>query len=189
MKSWIQKTDNLNLFQLGQTPTRVTDTSETLIDHAYSNIPENIVSVTAPHYSIRDHYPVCVTRKVSNSFNRGPVHKLISYRDTKHFNQSEFIQELENQPWSVINIYDNVSDALDYFINLFTTVLNKHAPKKKRRVKQQNQPNWMNSEISDAMKTRDDYKKKQKTSNTTNHGSIKSKTKYINPRRIIMPKQ
>ena len=71
VKSWIQKTENLNLSQLVQTPTRITDTSETLIDHAYSNIPENIVSVTVPHYSVSDHYPVCVTRKVSKSFNRG----------------------------------------------------------------------------------------------------------------------
>ena len=161
--SWMQKTEQLNLFQLVQTPTRVTHSTETLIDHAYSNVPENIVSISVPCYSISDHYPVCITRKITNSFSRGPVHKFITYRDTKGFSEADFIQDLENQPWSVINIYDNVTDALDYFAKLFQTVLNKHASKKKRRVKRQTQPNWMNAEISNAIRTRDNYHKSKST--------------------------
>lgn len=175
VKSWIKKTENLNLTQLVQTPTRVTDTSETLIDHVYSNTPENIVSVTVPQYSISDHYPVCVTRKVSKSFSRGPVHKFICYRDTKSFNESDFIHELENQPWSIMNIFEDASDALDYFTNLFTSVLDKHAPKKKRRVKRQKQPNWMNPEISSAMKTRDYQKNKDTTQYKVLRNQVKSK--------------
>ena len=54
--------------------------------------------------SINDHYPVCVTRKHSNSFERGPVHKFISYRETKSFNETDFINEPEEQPWTVLNI-------------------------------------------------------------------------------------
>ena len=57
--SWTVKTEQLNLFQLVQTPTRVTHSMETLIDHAYSNVPENIVSIFVPCYSISDHYSVC----------------------------------------------------------------------------------------------------------------------------------
>ena len=38
---WMQKTEQLNLFQLVQTPTRVTYSTETLIDLAYSNVPES----------------------------------------------------------------------------------------------------------------------------------------------------
>ena len=80
VKAWLQKTENLIFSQLVLSPTRVTDSSKTIIDHDYSNVPDNIVSVSVPRYSISDHYPVCVTRKLSNSFDRGLVHKFISYR-------------------------------------------------------------------------------------------------------------
>ena len=112
-----------------------------------------------PHYSISDHYPVCVTRKISNTFDRGPVHKFISYREAKSFNENAFITELEEQPWTVMNIFDTASDALDYFISTFNSVLNKHAPKKKRRVKKSKQPNWMNQNIMAARRTRDSIDK------------------------------
>ena len=59
----------------------------------------------------------------------------------------------------MINIFDSASDALDYFVSTFNSVLNKHAPKKKRRVKKSKQPNWMNQNISNAIKTRDSIDK------------------------------
>ena len=73
----------------------------------------------------------------------------------KSFNEATFILELVNQPWTVIEIFDNASDALDYFSEIFTSVISKHAPQKRKRVKRLKQPNWMNNEISNAMKTRD----------------------------------
>ena len=60
-QNWLQIMDAINLMQLVQTPTRVTDRSSTLIDHAYSKREENIVDVHVPHYAISDHYPVCLT--------------------------------------------------------------------------------------------------------------------------------
>ena len=133
----------------------MTDVSETIIDHAYSNEPNNIITVSVPKYSISDHYPVCITRKISKSFECGPVHKFISYRDTSSFNETDFIRDLEEQPWSVIDIFDTASDALDYFTTTFNSVLDKHVPKKKRRVKKSKQPNWMNHNIMAARTTRD----------------------------------
>ena len=162
VKAWLQKTDNLNMSQLICSPTRVTDSSETIIDHVYSNFPDNITSISVPHYSISDHYPVCLTRKISNTFDRGPVHKFICYREARSFNENAFISELEEQPWTVMNIFDTASDALDYFISTFNSVLNKHAPKKKRRVKKSKQPNWINQNIMAARRTRDSIDKSKK---------------------------
>ena len=42
--------------------TRVTADSETLIDHIYTNRPENIIESVVPVCAMSDHYPVCVTR-------------------------------------------------------------------------------------------------------------------------------
>ena len=159
VKAWLRKTEYLNLIQLVQNPTRVTNSTETIIDHVYSNMPDNITHISVPFYAISDHYPVCVTRKITNFNGKGPVHKFISYRETKSFNEANFIYDLESQPWSIMSIFDNASDALDYFTNLFNSVLNKHAPKKKRRVKRSKQPNWINPEILSAIKKRDSYHK------------------------------
>ena len=119
-KQWIDTTDNLNLKQLVQTPTRVTDTSRSLIDHAFTNMRENIVNVSVPNYAISDHYPVCLTRKITKDFDKGPVHKFISYRDTKSFSESAFMSDLVNQPWLVIHIFENANDALDYLRTQFS---------------------------------------------------------------------
>ena len=108
--------------------------------------------------AISDHYPVCNTRKLSKSFNKGPVHKFITYRDTKWFNETNFLYDLENQPWSVIDIFDDASDALDFFMGIFKSVLSNHAPKKQRRVKRQKQPNWVTNDILQARKMREIFK-------------------------------
>ena len=55
--------ETYNISQLITQPTRVKEKSSTLIDHIYTNKPENITEVNVPFYSISDHYPVCATRK------------------------------------------------------------------------------------------------------------------------------
>ena len=97
-------------------------------------MPENIVDVSVPVLDVSDHYPVCITRKLAKSFDKGPVHKYISYRDTKRFNETDFLSDLENQPWSVIDIFEDASDALDFFSSNFSSVLSNHAPTKQHRV-------------------------------------------------------
>ena len=157
-RNWLLTTDSANLTQLVTKPTRVTPTSETLIDHAYTNTPENIIEVSVPILGISDHYPVCITRKLSKTFDNGPVHKIINYRSTRTFDEGQFINDLINQPWSVMDIFDDSNDALDYFSDIFNSVLSNHAPQKQKRVKRPKQPNWMNEEILSAMKTRDRFK-------------------------------
>ena len=174
-KQWLDITDNLNLKQLVEAPTRVTDTTRTLIDHAFTNACENIINVTVPIYSISDHFPVCLSRKITKDFDKGPVHKFISYRDTKSFSEPAFVLDLEGQDWSVIDTCDNANDALDYFLVIFTKVLSKHAPEKKKRVKRSKQPNWMTNDISNAIKTRDRYKLK----NTEQYRFWRNKTKSL----------
>ena len=166
-RQWLRTTESFNMSQLVNRPTRVTATSETLIDHVYTNSPENILDVSVPVLGLSDHYPVCITRKLSKSFKNGPVHKFISYRNIKMFDETQFLHALANQPWSVLNIFDDANDALDYFSYIFNSVLSTHAPKTKRRVKRQKQPNWLNTEILTAMKTRDQYHKSKNSAQYT----------------------
>ena len=87
-RQWLRTTESFNMSQLVNRPTRVTAISETLIDHVYTNSPENILDVSVPVLGLSDHYPVCITRKLSKSFKNGPVHKFISYRNIKMFDET-----------------------------------------------------------------------------------------------------
>ena len=82
------------LTQIVDSPTRVTATSATIIDHAYTNKPENFVEVFVPCYAISDHYPVCLTRNLSNKNNSEPKHKTITYRSMNNFDASAFLSDL-----------------------------------------------------------------------------------------------
>lgn len=62
-----------------------------------------------------------------------------------------------------MDIFDDASNALDFFTDIFNSVLSIHAPKKKRRAKRQTQPNWMNNDILHAMKNRDQYHQSKNT--------------------------
>ena len=47
---------------------------------------------------------------------------------------------------------------MDSWYSLLLEVTYKHVPMKQHRVKHKNQPNWLTSEITDSIKTRDRYK-------------------------------
>ena len=174
VRNWLQFTESVNLTQLVDSPTRVTATSATVIDHAYTNKPENIVEVFVPCYAISDHYPVCLTRKLSNKNSSEPKHKTITYRSMSHFETSAFLTDLEAQPWSTLDIFDNPNDALDFFMQIFETVLDQHAPQRSKRVKRNLQPNWFNEEIAEAGKQRDYFHKRK---DMANHCLWRNKTK------------
>ena len=50
------------LQQLIKTPTRVSKTKLSIIDHIYTNKIETILDTNVPNYSISDHMPICFTR-------------------------------------------------------------------------------------------------------------------------------
>ena len=140
-------------------PTRVTSTSSTIIDHVYTNCPNNITNIKIPALSISDHYPIWFVHKLNSKHKKGPVHTKIKYRSLKTFNENDFMNSLRTQPWSVIDMFDDVDDALDIFISLFSKVLNSHAPMKEKHVKHAQQPDWFNKDIANAIKSRNRAKK------------------------------
>ena len=47
-KTWLQSMENLNLTQMVNSATRVTETTSTLIDHVFTNNTNNIIEVCIP---------------------------------------------------------------------------------------------------------------------------------------------
>ena len=48
------------------------------------------------------------------------------------FDEEQFLHDLANQPWSVTDIFDEASDALDYFFEVFNSTLSTHVQQKEK---------------------------------------------------------
>ena len=145
------------LTQLVSEATRVTNDSRTLIDHIYSNCPENINSINEPEIGLSDHFPKFFTRKM-HVHPPKTNHYTISHRKFRNFDESKFIEDLQSVPWDTIKLFDDTDDILEAWSDLFLQVVDKHVPIKQLRVKHKNQPQWMSPEILDAIKCRDRHK-------------------------------
>ena len=82
------------------------------------------------------------------------VHRLTEFRSYKQFDEPMFLNDLSNVPWHVVKNCDNVNDALDLWQSLLCKVVDKHIPKKVKRVRGTPSP-WLNSNILNHMSTRD----------------------------------
>ena len=83
---WKHSFDSYNLHQIVKSPTRVTQNSETLIDHIYVSESRNIIETCVPASNISDHYPVCLTWNKKGAKIPKIGHKTIKYRCFSNFN-------------------------------------------------------------------------------------------------------
>ena len=143
--------------QLVSEPTRVTDSSSTLIDHIYTNCDENLTQVHVCKISISDHYAIFGNRKLSNVI-KSNTHQTITYRSFKNFDENKFISELQEVPWETIEYFNGVDEIVEVWNKMFLEVVNKHAPLKSHRIKRKYQPDWLNPDILECIKERDKCK-------------------------------
>ena len=155
--AWTEYIEAFGLTQLVSEATRVTSDSKTLIDHIYSNCPENVNSLHVPKIGLSDHFPIFFTRKMHVQPPK-TNHNTISYRSFKTFDETKFIEDLQSVPWDTIKLFDDTDDVMEAWLDLFLQVVDKHVPIRQHRVKHKNQPQWMSPEILEAIKLRDRQK-------------------------------
>ena len=136
-KSWIDLTTNLELNQIINEPTRVTYSTNTLIDHIYVTNDLPVLQSATIKYGISDHFPVFAVFDLKNNSNiNSGTHKQISYRTYKTFNPDAFLRDLRNTSWP--NIYTanyTTDECLETFISTYSNILNKHLPIVTERIK------------------------------------------------------
>ncbi len=168
--------------QLINEPTRVTNNSRTLIDHILTTTPDKVRCTKVPKTGISDHYPTVVVYK--DTFRRKHTHITIKYRSEKNLDEDNFLLDLENCEWDILDNIVNVDKALEHWYQMFLAIVNKHALLKEKRVKIANQPEWITEKILQKMAERDHYKDigdednyRQTTNSVTNMIEL-SKTEY-----------
>ena len=133
-RNWGNFTTSLGLTQLVSEPTRVTKDSKTLIDHIYTNTEETIQSVSVKNLFLSDHFAILCNRKYGSPLNKN-THQVLTYRSFKHFDESNFLNDLSLVPWEIIQNFESVDDMVSVWNSLFLETLNKHAPEKSHRTR------------------------------------------------------
>ena len=131
---------NLNLTQIITEPTRPNlknPVKSTLIDLILSNQINKIVSAGVFDLGISDHCPVACIRSIHLKKSQP---KIIIKRNFKGFNNQAFLNELYQSDIHLTSEISDVELALEFFTNTFSSILNKHAPLKKHRVKNRSNP-------------------------------------------------
>lgn len=154
-QKWLNVLETYNLVQLITQPTRETKDSRTLIDHIYVTNIEQVYESHVVHYSVSDHYPICMTRYSKVTYNKNNTHKTITYRNCKNLNENAFLQDLKDAPFCSVESENDPDLCLQQWYSIFISVLDKHAPLITKRIKKYHQPEWYNSEITEARQTRD----------------------------------
>lgn len=149
-----------NLFsftQLIEEPTRVTLETATLIDHIATTCPNNVVESGVLKISMSDHYMVYCIRKLNGSFKKD--HKAIKTRNMKNFSEEDFLQDIASIDWEqALGTSDEVNELVETFSNVFSLVIEKHAPLRQIRVSEKYCP-WMNADLKRLIRTRDRLKR------------------------------
>ena len=157
--TWKEIVETNDLAQVINKYTRVTAQSQKIIDYVYASISENIAETLVPNIAISDHYPICFTRSTSKHQLKRKSHKTIQYRCFKKFNEDSFLndlsQNLNNMTYSATDSNINFSQ----WVSTFVSILNRNAPVKTKRVKNETQPDWLTDDIKIAMKNRDIHHK------------------------------
>ena len=159
--AWESTTTALGLHQLVTSPTRVTSSSSTLIDHIYSNKPNAVSNVQVNSLAISDHSPISCTWSTKLPKPKKNGHTCINFRSFKRFDENRFLTDLNNTSFDSVYEETDPNTALQVWYDMFLPVLNKHAPLRQKRVKSRILPAWLSKEIIDAMEIRDEFRRQK----------------------------
>ena len=118
-------------------PTRITPTSETLLDVILTNKPNLFRGSGSFNPEISDHHLIYGILKRSALQHR---QKTITFRSLKNVDTDQLNEDLVRAPWIVGETFDAIDDQYDAWTTIFESVLDKHMPKKKMRVRQKDVP-------------------------------------------------
>ena len=122
-RDWVNSMTALGFTQLVNCPTRVTNSTSTLIDHIYTTNEENISDARVAQIGLSDHYAIFCSRKINFSL-KSNSHKTMKYRSFKSFyKENEFLQDLSAVSWSELELLENVDTMLDVWYDFLMMLL------------------------------------------------------------------
>ena len=143
--------------QLIKEPFNVTLDTSSIIDHIATTCARNIIKSGVHDVSMSDHYMVYCIRKFNRAVEKG--HKIIKTCKTKNFNDQAFLSDVAGINWEqMLNDTDDINELVNHWTNIFSLVIDKHAPLCEMRVSEKYCP-WIDRDLRHLMRTRDKLKK------------------------------
>ena len=152
-------------------PTRITETSRTLIDNIFSTITESSISGNILH-NISDHLSQFLCFSFPGNNSNGKSH-CQTFRNWSKFNQGHFVRDFRALNWNeVLGLeHQNIDISLGSFFAKTNALVDQHLPTANLTKKQSQQKPWITSGIVKSMSKRDFFYRKflqSKTEDTRN---------------------
>ena len=142
--------------QLITEPTRFTANSSSIVDHIATTSPRSIAKAGEISISLSDQFMVFCVRK----FEVGVLkdHKTIKTRRVENFNEQMFLTDVASITWiRALGQTDDINILVSNWSNLFSSVIEKHAPVQKMRVSDKYCP-LVNADLRALIKSKDELK-------------------------------
>nr|CAI5849653.1 unnamed protein product [Callosobruchus analis] len=131
--------ESYGLMQVISEPTRITETSSTLIDIIFvSNVEKCIAKGTINADTISDHFLVYC--EISCDYKK--TEKYVTYRDFKNFSLDLFLCGLHSIPWENILMYRDIETKVEFLTKNIIGLFDIHCPTKTARVTKARAP-WI----------------------------------------------
>ena len=154
------KTENFS--QLISEPTRFwPNQTSSLLDHCWTNRPENSLGVRNIQRAVSDHNVITVKIRIRGKDN--PAREIL-IRDKKHFDTNLFKQQIALIDWTEVYNCLDVNSAYGIFEEKYLEKLNAMAPFKKSQVRNRVTP-WVSETTTDLMKERNQARMRAAESN------------------------
>ncbi len=79
-----------------------------------------------PKSGMSVHFPTCLVHKISGQ--RKGQHTTIKYRSCKNLDPEKLQEDQESLPFSVLDTFDDLYDALGMIVSVMESVMDKHLP-------------------------------------------------------------
>ena len=135
-------------------PTRITNTSKTLLDNIFSNNQDlNNVTNGIIYYDMSDHLPIFVISETPDTTQSVKRLRPILCRKETDNNIALLNQDLAQEEWSDVFRETDTNRAYDVFLNKLVYYYNKNIPLVKKKSRRKNKHPWITKGIMQSIKT------------------------------------
>ena len=167
--------DSYGLAQVVDEPTRVTQTTATLLDPIFINSHDMIKAKGIINSDfISDHSLVFCEVSLASSES---AQKMYTYRCFKHFNELAFHEDMRRVSWDDIYYINNIDNKITFLTDNLLSIFNVHAPIRTVRLSRAPAP-WLTDALKIILKERDKafrkYKKDKTIQNWNNYKNLRN---------------
>ena len=160
-RKWLDIVSSFSLTQLISEPTRVTETSSTLIDHVYTSNLSNIVESGVTKYALSDHYLVFAIRHRS-MIGKQASRISIEFNDYSQFTDQHICEHFSGNSLDSVLCEKDVGSMFEKFNQMYRSIIRKLVTTKRQFVKTAYLPAWLDAEVKAHMQLRDSFKRQNK---------------------------